>query len=165
MVQTCLPNGRPTWGAPAHESAQTLARGWRTGLDSLLHWKRKPRRSRNSCRSPLAPAATRPRKPRTTLCRYSVRRGKLVGADEAGTAAPRTVRPGTWWDTELGQNFVIWDFVERRIAIPAMPRVAGNDAWPTLRVATKSSRRHPSGHQYWALLEPSRGAAHNSRRV
>ena len=41
----------------------------------------------------------------------------------------RTVRPGTWWYIEEGQNYLILDFLERRIAIPAMPRVAGNDAW------------------------------------
>ena len=46
-----------------------------------------------------------------------------------------------------------------------MPPVAGNDAWPVLRVATSSSRRLAEGQPYLAFLEPSRGAVPNSRRV
>ena len=77
----------------------------------------------------------------------------------------RAIRRMSFRDSDEGQNQLIWDFVQRGIAIPAMPPVAGNDAWPVLRVATSSSRRLAEGQPYWAFLEPSRGAAPNSRRV
>ena len=77
----------------------------------------------------------------------------------------RTIRPLSFWDSHEGQTQLLWALVQQRVSIPAMPRVALNDAWPVLRIATRSSRRLIEFQPYWAFLAPSRGAEPNSRRV
>ena len=77
----------------------------------------------------------------------------------------RSVRPLSFWDSHEGQTELLWALVQRRVEIPAMPRVARNDALPVLRVATKSSRRKIQFQPYWAFLARSRGAEPNSGRV